>query len=319
MNFETPLIFLFFFPALVANAQDVNFSSPSVDQQFLNPAFAGSLACGHADAGLRLQWPKMSGKYTTAYTSYDQYFKFGAIGFNQLHDSEGKGFYVTDRYDFTYSGYIPLLKDSSGKGKLVIQPAFSFGYLSNKVDWNKMVNPDVIDPRNGFPSPVTTEPIQTSKTNVDLSGGILIYSKIFLAGFSACHITRPDIGFLAPAPLNRRYVAHVSVNGNLLLSQNISLPVTLTFIFSQQSGINTWLLNSTFGISKFQFGFGYRVNDALLFSLGYKGEQMRIGYTYDLTTGELKGITGGAHEIHLGILFSKKKWSEDRTNLQNFF
>src|SRR4051812_5611134 len=107
---------------IASHAQDPAFSQPQFTPLLINPAFAGSLACGRADVGYRLQWPKLSGSYQTFNASYDQYFRAGGVGFNYMHDNQGKGTLLTDRAEIDYAPYIALHKDSTGRGKIIIQP-----------------------------------------------------------------------------------------------------------------------------------------------------------------------------------------------------
>jgi hypothetical protein len=46
-------------------------------------------------------------------------------------------------------------------------------------------------------------------------------------------------------------------------------------------------------------------NDALAFLLGFKIDQVSVGYSYDLTISKLTGLTGGTHEISLNYFFNQ--------------
>jgi hypothetical protein len=46
-------------------------------------------------------------------------------------------------------------------------------------------------------------------------------------------------------------------------------------------------------------------------SLGITTEKFRIGYSYDLTVSQLGGVTGGSHEISMGINLKCKKRIKD--------
>ncbi len=53
-------------------------------------------------------------------------------------------------------------------------------------------------------------------------------------------------------------------------------------------------------------GFGYRTNDAFTALFGFRyNNLLSIGYSYDITSTDLKNYSSGSHEILLGITFGK--------------
>ncbi len=61
-------------------------------------------------------------------------------------------------------------------------------------------------------------------------------------------------------------------------------------------------------------GFGYRSNDAFTGMLGFCFKDMlRIGYSYDFTTTDLKNYSSGTHELMLGFIFGKSKSDSQST------
>jgi len=64
------------------------------------------------------------------------------------------------------------------------------------------------------------------------------------------------------------------------------------------------------------FGFWYRgvpffgedpKGDAISFLVGYKLDQLRVGYSYDFTISNLVSSTGGAHEISITYEFKSTR------------
>ena len=53
-------------------------------------------------------------------------------------------------------------------------------------------------------------------------------------------------------------------------------------------------------------------NDALAFLIGFKMDQISIGYSYDLTISQLVGFTGGAHEISVNYQFNQGVTARER-------
>jgi hypothetical protein len=60
--------------------------------------------------------------------------------------------------------------------------------------------------------------------------------------------------------------------------------------------------------NKFWVGAGYRVQDAIVLQAGMEIiPNMKLGYSYDLTTSEIKTYSSGTHEIVLGYCFNPAK------------
>jgi hypothetical protein len=52
---------------------------------------------------------------------------------------------------------------------------------------------------------------------------------------------------------------------------------------------------------------GYANRDALAVLMGFTVNDLRVGYSYDVTVSRLAGHTGGAHEITLGYEIVEKR------------
>ena len=57
-------------------------------------------------------------------------------------------------------------------------------------------------------------------------------------------------------------------------------------------------------------GLTYRHRDAVSFLLGYMyKDYLMIGYSYDITTTQLRKYSSGSHELMLGLKFTRKQAS----------
>ena len=307
--FFSILIFL----TLASHAQDPHFSQYQSTPLLINPALAGSLACGRADVGYRSQWPKLSGSYQTFNASYDQYFKCGGVGFNYMHDNSGRGTLLTDRFDFDYAPYIALFKDSSGQGKIIIQPGIDICYYQKKIDFSKLNFGDMIDPRTGFAYQTNEVPNTITKSNLDISAGLVIYSKHLMGGLAAYHLSEPDEGFIGQSKLPMRFVLNTAAE----ITCFHFVMITPSVLFMRQQNFQELVLNLNARVENFNLGIGLRNQDALIFSIGYGVNYFLFKYSYDMTISGLAGTTGGAHELHIEYLFFKNKWPSKRTNLIN--
>ena len=62
---------------------------------------------------------------------------------------------------------------------------------------------------------------------------------------------------------------------------------------------------------KLWFGGGYRTNGDILCLLGYTiNERYMLGYSYDISTGEIGTASNGSHEFMLGIKFITNRESD---------
>lgn len=311
------LFFLFLSLSGFLSAQDPVFSNPQNTPQLINPALTGAAACSRADAACRFQWPKLSGYYNTYNAAYEHAFRFGGTGFNFMHDNAG-GLLFTTRADLSFSGYIPCRKDSTGKARLVIQPGIQIGFLQNHVDINKLIFGDMIDPRRGFIYPSVDQFTTDTRTNIDMSAGLLLFTKRMAAGFAVFHLTQPNVGFIGVSKLPMRFVVHASgiIGGKKDdLSNGFRIMPSVLVIKQQDFQQLRMMVNAAY--NDYSIGFGYRNEDALIFQAGYRFKMFRFAYTYDMTISKL-GDTGGAHELQLTAFFLCRKFQEKRTNLSAF-
>lgn len=299
----------------ISHAQDAFFTDYRSSLLLVNPAFAGSQARGRAEAGYRLQWPDLSGTYATYHFSYDQYCRAGGIGISYLHDDPAHGASKADRVDLVYAPYFAFKKDSTEKGKFVLQPGISMAYLRNAIDPSKFsYNSQLIAPAG----PAVGETFRlTSRSSLDISAGLLCYTKRIVAGLAVFHITEPDQGFNGPAPLPMRFVYHIS---GMIGKTDDSIPhfrIIPSLVYMKQQDAQLLSMQVTASYSHYSLGIGYRNLDAWIFSAGFTTGQFRIAYLYEATdpNSALKA-TGGAHEIHLQYFFWEERWKNSRTNLR---
>ncbi|MEW6467355.1 MAG: PorP/SprF family type IX secretion system membrane protein [Bacteroidota bacterium] len=312
-------ICLFLLLPVVVLGQDPHFTQPLSAPLQLNPALAGSWTAGRITNSNRLQWNKLYGNYTSYNVNYDQYLHplRGGLGINYLHDNAGQGTLLLNRFDLTYSGRIPMLKNDTGYARLIIQPALSFGYAVKTLNWDKLTFGDMIDPRRGF---VFTSQETTGKSRViypDLSAGLVIYSERVLGGIAVHHLAEPNEGFAGNSPLPRKYVMHLSGILGSLSDSARHLNLFPSLVMMSQMDHRNYIFSVHAKYHKYSLGVGYRVGDALLFSAGFAHQLFKVSYSYDLTVSGLAGYTGGAHELSLVVRLFDEKWKH-RLNLRRY-
>lgn len=315
-------IFLLLFSYSVVNvfAQDPFFTNYNLGYSMINPALTGSTGMLRAESGYRLQWPKLAGNYRTFNASSDIWTRAGGVGVNYMYDNAG-GLLTTTRIDVNYAYGFQLFKDTTGKGKLVIQPGVQFSWQAKSIDWDKLVFNDMIDPRGaGFYTTMDGLSGATTRTNVDFSAGLLAHTKRLSAGFAVFHLSEPDEGFFGLSILRMRFVYHFSgIIGNADPNEQDAFRLVPSVLFMKQQNTEQLVCQVNAYYRLASLGIGWRQWDALMLMAGYTFSHFTLAYSYDLTISDLAGYTGGAHEFHFRFTFLEDKWKNSRTDMRMFF
>ncbi|MCC7301269.1 MAG: type IX secretion system membrane protein PorP/SprF [Bacteroidia bacterium] len=298
-----------FFLSEKAFAQDPEFTQFYANPLYLNPAFAGTARCPRFVLNYRNQWPALTGTFVTYSASYDQHFDnlSGGLGFLVTNDKAGQGTLITTNFSGMYSYQLNLTRTFSMKF------GFQATYAQKKVDWDKLTFGDMIDPRRGFVYTTLEQKNQTARTNIDLSAGVLGYSKRYFFGFAVSHLTEPDEGFLGSSPLPMKYTGHAGAvipldgrNGDASISPNI--------LYQQQQDFRQLNLGLYVQKGSIVGGLWYRNEDSFIAVIGIQQNLVKMGYSYDVTVSKLANATAGSHEISFQLqLECKPKKRKFRT------
>lgn len=274
---------------------------PYSSSMYLNPGFAGTSGVSRVQGQYRNQWPNISGTYVTSFLSYDQFIKAmsGGVGVSYLRDVSGQGTFKQDRIDLTYN-YSSGGHQQGQVNKMGLCFGFNAGYVQRRIDWSKVT----------FGTPGI--PIGANKESIsypDFSAGVLFYKRDLHAGAAVWHLTEPEDGFASGSVLPMKYVAHCGVNiGNSDSLKGFSL--TPSVLYMQQENFRSFMVQCAANYSYCTIGIGYRTDDAIITSLGFRTKLLRIAYTYDLTISDLGTATAGSHEISLSFMFNHKNKPE---------
>jgi type IX secretion system PorP/SprF family membrane protein len=300
--------------ALSANAQDPSFTQFYSNPIYLNPALAGTHGCARFAANYRNQWPSLSGNYVTYALGYDQYFKqiSGGIGVLATHDMTGKATIQTSMIGLIYSYHLNVTR------KFSLLFGARAAWYQKFLDWDKLTFGDMIDPRKGFIYQTGDVPRGGTKGFFDASAGIVGYSDIFYFGVAVHHLNMPNESMIVgKSPLPVRYTAHAGANIALGSKSKYSNTTSLmpSVIYQYQRGFQELNIGMYVKYGIFTAGVWYRTSDAFITTIGINTGMFRIGYSYDVTTSKLNnGVSGGSHEVSLGInLNCKKKIPQFRT------
>ena len=311
MNVKNLMLLGLFYTSFQSLAQDPTFTQFYSNPVYLNPALAGSSGCPRIALNYRNQWPQLTGNYITYAAAYDTYAKnlSGGIGIMAMHDQQGQGTIQTSMIAGTYSYYLKVNR------KFRIMFGGQAAYFQKSLDWSKLTFGDMIDPRRGFIYQTGDVPRGNGSHGFfDVSAGMVGFTKNFYFGAAAHHLNRPDESMiLGNSKLPIRVTGHMGAtiklgqrgrySSNTMLMPNI--------IYQYQNGFQQFNIGAYLKYEAFTIGAWYRNRDAFIVSLGITTEKFRIGYSYDLTVSQLGGVTGGSHEISMGINLKCKKQMKD--------
>ena len=286
-------------------AQDPEFTQFYANPLYLNPAFAGSARCPRLELNYRNQWPALQGTFVTYSASYDQHVDAvsGGLGVLVMSDKAGEGTITTNNISGIYSYQLTVNREFS------IMVGFQGTYVQKNIDWSKLTFGDQIDPRYGFI--YNTREIQpnTTKSFVDLSAGILAYSNFVYGGVAVNHLTQPDEAFFTnvSSPLPMKITAHVGAMIPLEDNKDGSY-LSPNLLYQQQQDFRQINIGMYMAKSPLVGGLWFRTGDhnadAIIVMVGLQQGVFKFGYSYDVTISQLSNVSGGSHELSMGLQFT---------------
>jgi len=212
--------------------------------------------------------------------------------------------------------------------KWMITPSLYFGYGVSSINIAKLLLGDQLEFDDGNAPTLDPAIAQLGNTQyLDFGTGILVYSKKVWAGFSASHITRPNVSLLeAEARLPIKYNIHLGTRIPLVQTfrSNPTGAALVPFVqFKKQSSMEQLDIGINYVVPPVTMGITYRgiplktfkseppagssipqetfnpSQDALVFLLGLQITSMQFAYSFDFTISELSSSAGGAHEISM--------------------
>jgi len=284
-----------------AFAQDPEFTQFYANPLYLNPAFAGTARCPRINLNYRNQWPAISGTYVTYSASYDQHFDAigGGLGLIVMNDKAGRGTLTTTNVAAMYSYQLNINREFSMKF------GFQAAYFQKSIDWSKLTFGDMIDERRGFVYNTNEVPGRSSKANVDLSAGVLGYSKRYFFGAAFHHLTQPDEGLIGPSKLPMKITAHAGAVLPIGDKSN-QTSISPNVLFQKQQDFQQLNLGVYVNKGSIVGGLWYRNQDSFIALIGITQNHFKIGYSYDVTVSKLTNATAGSHEVSFSLQFECK-------------
>lgn len=298
-----------------AQAQDPELTQFYASPLYTNPAFAGTGSCGgRVVLNYRNQWPSLPGTFRTFVGSYDQHFDAigGGVGLLAMRDVAGDGLLTTTAFSGIYSYQIDVTR------KFTVRTAIQATFQQRTIDFSRLRFADQIEARRGFVNPTSEVLPNTSVSYPNFAAGFLGYTKNFFIGVAVHNLNEPNQSFFgnsdAGTTVPRRFTLHSGLviplekvrrgrEPDLAISPNFLLMVQEKFM----------QVNFGFYVHKGPLvaGLWFRQtapnSDAMMVLLGFRHNQFKFGYSYDVTVSSARAAAPGSHEISAAIEWCSKK------------
>jgi type IX secretion system PorP/SprF family membrane protein len=301
------------------------FSSPIYLNPALNGQFEGDM---RADLIYRNQWSAIPGKltYLTASLDFNIPRFAGGLGIMFTRSNEGTAYLTKNNISGIYSY-------SVGDDDFVASFGLQAGLSNRKIDWNKLVFSDQIDPRLGYihgSSSDAERPAFNSKYYFDAAAGLNFVYKNVMLGTALQHLNQPDESFTgSKSLLPVRAVLHASYRIPLGYYDDFDdegyflIPSVVIYHQAKVTSINSGF---QFKRRSLKAGLWYRSSGesepaalvvSLLFDLSFNksgNERLQLGLSHDATTSKLNySNTSGTSEFSLGYQkYFPNSFNEDK-------
>lgn len=269
------------------NAQQLPFFSQYMHNPYsINPAATGINDQLNLAASFHKQWVSIPGSPSVQYIS----------GHMKVHEEMGAGIkfinYKADRLgktgaELTYSYHLKVqegLNLSFGLSGLLYQFRLDKSGMS-------MENEDDNVLTNGSDKMFV----------IDATFGTYLYSDKYYVGLAIPQLVNRNVDLKSDGIIQEKQVRHYYLHGGYTfdLNPDFTLEPSLLFKF-MESGLFQVDINAMLEYKKMALlGLSLRTSDAFVVQVGYRYQDFRIGYSYDITISKLKGISAGSHEILL--------------------
>lgn len=298
MKIKKYYIWLFSIPAVCGFAQQLpQYTQYMLNEMAINPAVAGKDDYADVRSNSRYQWIGITdAPRTYMFTAHGPIkAKNMGLGMNLYTDIVGP----TRRtgLNFSYAYHLKLKKD------MFLSMGLSAGILQWGIDGSKLILHDDGDQNLLGTYQTTYVP--------DFGSGIYFHKKDkFYFGIAIPQLYQAPIALYAGAGKNSRIVNHFNFNGAYKFNLSDDFKIEPSFLVKYEIPAPPKIDAGLRIIYKEQIWLGgaYRHNDAFTALIGYFYKNyLLIGYSYDITTTNIKKYSTGTHEVMLGIRFSRKQ------------
>ncbi|MGB4654041.1 MAG: PorP/SprF family type IX secretion system membrane protein [Bacteroidales bacterium] len=318
------------------NAQDPIFSQFYNNPVYSNPGYIGLNPGMRARANYRTQWTGLTVPYKTLSFTADFAERAipgsGGFGLVVNSDQAGIGMIKTTNIGLGTAARVPIYNN------MVAQVGILVSFSQHMINWDDMVFGDELNPRFGRIYPTAFERPETNKVMYPDFGVGGVYRYVNTDGYAANvqvtvgaavqHVFQPNQSFvgLAASNLPNKLVLTtdvvVDINQGRVSTYRASssysnFKLNPAFIYEKQKDFSTYTVGLNIFKSSIYLGAWFRnqnvnifkTND-VIFSVGVNvpfsdDSRLRIMYSYDMITSDLKEAGKNAHEISLVYEFDQ--------------
>lgn len=311
MKIKITTITLFLTSLAAFAQQDAQFSMNMFNRLAVNPGYAGMNKALCGTLLYRQQWTAFPGTPKTGLLSVDfGEVLFGGVGLTI--DQDQLGFDKTLKAKAAYSFHLPLGPGSLGIG-------LDLGMIQ------KSLNGNFIDPSgNTSANPGTDMSIPWSGTSAityDVGLGLYYATQKMYIGLSSLHLPQQQLKDAASNfDFNYKVARHYYIMAGYTFALGNQFELTPSMLTKSDASATQMDINLIAKWNKMVFGgFSYRLSDAMVAIIGLEKSftpklNARFGYSYDITTSDIKNHSNGTHEIMLGFCYKIKADSKSSSH-----
>jgi type IX secretion system PorP/SprF family membrane protein len=302
-----------------ARAQDVHFSQFGNAPLLLNPALSGLSSCTYrASLNYRNQWASIVGP--SSYQTYAGAFDIGLFRENFNYSMIGLGLMVFNDVsgdgaltNLTMMGSLAYHQNMGGRGAHYFSVGIQGGLVQKSVDYNNLVFESQIGPNGVDPNLLSGEYGSDAFSYFDLNAGVNWRSRIgnnfaFQFGGAYHHLGEPSESFYSQVDnrLNARYSGYGSVKVGF--DKVVFIPSALYMVQTQNSNEEI-TAGATVGVamdkggSFLYIGGHYRLDDAVIPSIGFDYNNIQFGLSYDINISDLSAVSSNKGGIELSLIY----------------
>ena len=289
-----------------SNAQQLpQFTQYMYNTIAVNPAYAGSRGALSIVGLNRNQWAGFDGGPQTQTLSIHSPLRNEKVGLGLSMINDKTGYenltYIYGDFSYTIQGNDNFKISFGLKAGLTTYKLASELYNS-AVNGNDQYFNDRLD-----------------RINPNFGAGILLHSERWYLGLSIPKLLSNDLNNSEYAALE--VVHYYGIGGYVFdLNKNLKLKPSFMLKYTKGAALSTDLTANLLFDEKFWLGGSYRINGeqrAIGALVDFQvSEQFRIGYTYEIPTGEIRPYTTGSHEI---LLMYEFKYTKNKMKSPRYF
>lgn len=309
-------------------AQDIHFSQFGSAPLILNPALTGLSNCTYRAAlNYRNQWASVAGP--SSYQTYAASFDIGLFRESLNYSMLGLGLMVFNDVsadgalnNLTLMGSLAYHQNLGGRGDHYLSLGAQGGLVQKSVDIDKLVFESMIGPNGVDPSIFSGEYFDDNISYFDLNVGANIRSRFgnhfaMQLGGAYHHLAEPTESFYDDVSnkLNARYTGYASIKAGW--EKFVIIPSGIYMLQTENSNEEitvgaTLGFRLEEGVSFMYLGGHYRMDDAIIPSLGIDYNNIQFGISYDVTNSDFAAANGNRGGLELSLIFTGCLTHEDK-------